>query len=355
MVHGGSGLPGFGAGLGTSAGAGGGGLGAGGDIFVQQGAILTIDGGVINGGTVTGGKAGGSGPAGRDVDADATSTAGQGMGAGIFLQGNQTLSLGDGLAGDGRAGDGLAEVVWVGRREVDCARHPQPRKVSVRVAAGAFGPGLPHTDLWLSPDHSVYVEEVLIPVKYLINGSTIAQVPVDSITYHHIELAQHDVLLAEGLPVESYLDIRDGRNYPDRAAAVRLYPDYTARMWEAFGCARLVITGPELQAARALVAEVAGGAGGCVTAARWAYAIRSTSAARAGPPRSCGAAGITCTSIARSPGVVYVQRGGDVPRANSTSFGLAGERGSAAPASAPVRRITPAPGTAQFAARQRRS
>ena len=35
----------------------------------------------------------------------------------------------------------------------------QPRKVwPVRVAAGAFGPGRPHADLWLSPDHAVYVE-----------------------------------------------------------------------------------------------------------------------------------------------------------------------------------------------------
>jgi hypothetical protein len=28
-------------------------------------------------------------------------------------------------------------------------------------------------------------------------------------------------------------------------------------MWEAFGCARLVVTGPELEAARALVASFA--------------------------------------------------------------------------------------------------
>jgi hypothetical protein len=34
---------------------------------------------------------------------------------------------------------------------------------------------------------------------------------------------------------------------------VRLYPDYAARMWEAFGCARLIVIGPELAAARALV------------------------------------------------------------------------------------------------------
>jgi len=82
------------------------------------------------------------------------------------------------------------------------------------------------------------------------------QVPVDRVTYHHIELAEHDVLLAEGLPAESFLDMRDGRNYPDRPGPVRLYPDYTARMWEAFGCARLVVTGPELDAARALVGHV---------------------------------------------------------------------------------------------------
>ena len=68
----------------------------------------------------------------------------------------------------------------------------------MRVAAGAFGPGRPHTELFLSPDHAVYVNAVLIPMKHLINGSTIVQVPVDRVTYHHIELAQHDVVLAQG-------------------------------------------------------------------------------------------------------------------------------------------------------------
>jgi T5SS/PEP-CTERM-associated repeat protein len=155
-------------------------------------------------------------------------------------------------------GDRLAPVIWVGRREVDCARHPAPRKVwPVRVAPGAFGPGRPHTELFLSPDHAVFVGEVLIPIRCLINGSTIVQVPVERVTYHHIELAQHDVLLAQGLPAESFLDMREGTNYANRAGPVRLYPDYSARMWEAFGCARLIVTGPELAAARALVARFA--------------------------------------------------------------------------------------------------
>ena len=94
-------------------------------------------------------------------------------------------------------------------------------------------------------------------MKHLINGSTIVQVKVDSVTYHHIELAEHDVLLAEGLPAESFLDMKDGSNYTNRAGPMRLYPDFSAWMWEAFGCARLVVTGPELAAARALVGRFA--------------------------------------------------------------------------------------------------
>jgi autotransporter passenger strand-loop-strand repeat protein len=155
-------------------------------------------------------------------------------------------------------GEPAMPIIWIGRREVDCARHPTPRKVwPVRVAPGAFGQGQPHTALFLSPDHAVYVEQVLIPIKRLINGSTITQVPVERVTYHHLELPQHDVVLAEGLPAESFLDMRDGSNYANRPGPVRLYADFSARMWEAFGCARLVITGPELEAARALVASFA--------------------------------------------------------------------------------------------------
>lgn len=104
----------------------------------------------------------------------------------------------------------------------------------------------------------MFVNEVLIPIRHLINGSTIAQVTVDRVTYHHIELAEHDVLLAEGLPAESFLDMRDGSKYANRPGPVRLYPDYSARMWEAFGCARLVVTGPDVLAAQALLARFGG-------------------------------------------------------------------------------------------------
>ena len=155
-------------------------------------------------------------------------------------------------------GAASAPIIWTGQREVDCTRHPKPWPVwPVRVADGAFGPGRPHGELFLSPDHAVYVNEVLIPIRLLINDSTIVQVQVDWVAYYHLELPEHDVVLAQGLPAESFLDMRDGTNYANRLGPVLLYPDYSARMWEAFGCARLVVTGPELAAARALVAGFA--------------------------------------------------------------------------------------------------
>jgi hypothetical protein len=102
---------------------------------------------------------------------------------------------------------GSVPVLWVGERRIVCGDHPNPAAVwPVRVAANAFEPGVPHRDLVLSPNHAVFTDGVLIPVKHLINGSTIARIKVDQVTYHHVELARHDVLLAEGLPAESYLD-----------------------------------------------------------------------------------------------------------------------------------------------------
>lgn len=105
------------------------------------------------------------------------------------------------------AAGGTAPVLWLGHRELDCTPHPCPCEVwPVRIAANAFGPGRPARPLWLSPDHAVSTDGVLIPVRYLVNGATIVQVPMGTVEYWHLELSAHDVVLAEGLTCESYLD-----------------------------------------------------------------------------------------------------------------------------------------------------
>lgn len=165
----------------------------------------------------------------------------------------ELLEIGDRvLLHDGHA----ASIVWIGHRHVDASRHPHPELVwPVRVTAHAFGPGLPRRDLFLSPDHAVFVDTVLIPIKYLIDGTSIAQVKREDVTYHHVELAAHDLLLAEGLPVESYLDTGDRSRFDNNEGPVTLHPDFQARIRDAMGCAKLVITGPELAAVRARLEE----------------------------------------------------------------------------------------------------
>ena len=96
----------------------------------------------------------------------------------------------------------------------------------------------------------MYVLDVLIPVRHLINGSTIVQVPMDAVSYYHVELSRHSVLLAEALPVESYLDAGNRTSFANGGGAIALYPDFASREWEAGGCAPLVVTGGALEAAR---------------------------------------------------------------------------------------------------------
>lgn len=102
-------------------------------------------------------------------------------------------------------------IRWLGHRTTDCRNHPAHRNVlPVRIAAAAFGEGRPARDLVVSPGHSLCFDllgEVLIPASSLVNGTTITQEEVETVTYWHVELDSHDILIAEGQPAESYLEM----------------------------------------------------------------------------------------------------------------------------------------------------
>ena len=160
----------------------------------------------------------------------------------------EALRPGDALV---TAFGGTVKLRWLGHRHVACTTHPRPQDVwPVRVRAGAFGPGLPARDLRLSPDHAVFADGVLVPVRYLVNGRSLRQEPVAAVTYYHVELPAHDVVLAEGLPCESYLDTGNRGAFADGGAATLLHADFARGVWEAEACAPLVIAGHRLAALR---------------------------------------------------------------------------------------------------------
>ncbi|WP_158802125.1 MULTISPECIES: Hint domain-containing protein [unclassified Acidisoma] len=156
--------------------------------------------------------------------------------------------------------DGNARAIrWVGRRRVYFGLQPDPTKfLPVRVPAGTFGPDVPQRDLYLSPDHAIYSEGVLIPIKHLIDGHGIVPVDTETVLYCHVELETHDVLLAEGMPAESFLDTGVRAAFANGGTLAQLHPDFAAAeeplVWEAMACAPLIVTGAEVARLRQIIA-----------------------------------------------------------------------------------------------------
>ncbi len=161
----------------------------------------------------------------------------------------------------------IAPITWIGSRTLDPARHPRPHDVlPVRIRAGAIAPQQPARDLLLSPDHAVALDGALVPVRYLLNGATIAQeAPRGAITYFHVELDRHDILLAEALPSESFLDTGNRGAFTEGGAALQLHPDFALRIWATEACAPLLTAGAPLAALRARLAGRAAALGYATT------------------------------------------------------------------------------------------
>lgn len=147
----------------------------------------------------------------------------------------ETLRPGDSvLTEDGR----IAQVAWVGisTREagelwLDSARRP------VRVPANAFGAGLPLRDLDVSPQHRIVVEgpdcellfgmpRAFVVAKHLLGGVAHTPEVEGPVQYVHVLLENHEILIGNGLPSESFqparrmLELMSGENLDRLNAAL---------------------------------------------------------------------------------------------------------------------------------------
>ena len=111
---------------------------------------------------------------------------------------------------------GYVPVKWLGQSDVSASEMQRwTNLMPVRVKPNAFGPGRPTKDVVLSPNHRVLVtgaraelhfgeDEVLVPIKALINGVTIQQEAACSgISYFHLLLDGHHIVDTCGLMSES--------------------------------------------------------------------------------------------------------------------------------------------------------
>jgi Hint domain len=134
----------------------------------------------------------------------------------------EELRIGDNVL----TASGETKIKFIGHRKVSRERTgPWNGDGPVKISRFAIDGKAPHSDLYVSPWHAIYMDNILIPAKYLVNGATIvadAKSEALSLTYFHIELDRHEAILAEGLAVESF--VRDDPHAFDNADEyVRLY------------------------------------------------------------------------------------------------------------------------------------
>lgn len=123
----------------------------------------------------------------------------------------------------------LQPLIWVGRLHVNLIRHPHPVRIApVLIRAGALGEGTPHRDLRVSPEHALFLGGRLVPARLLIDGDAIVQeIWRREVTYHHIELERHGLVISEGAVSETYVD-EGSRHLFDNAGVTALAADGAA-------------------------------------------------------------------------------------------------------------------------------
>jgi autotransporter passenger strand-loop-strand repeat protein len=149
-------------------------------------------------------------------------------------------------------------IVWIRRRSYS-GQFVIGREdvLPVCITAGAIADNVPRRDLWISPNHALYLEGVLIEAKDLVNGVSVYQAEaVETVEYFHLELDSHDVILAEGAAAETYIDDDNRGLFHNAQEYWAAHPDEVRG--PARYCAPRHEEGFEVERARRLLAERAG-------------------------------------------------------------------------------------------------
>jgi hypothetical protein len=118
----------------------------------------------------------------------------------------------------------------------------------VRVCRDAIAPAVPARDLLVTGDHALFVDGRLIPARLLVNGASIrAERAMFEFTYYHLELDCHDLLLAEGLPAESFLDTGNRHMFARDTIAPAARREDAQAAYAARGVAPLALAAAEVE------------------------------------------------------------------------------------------------------------
>lgn len=146
--------------------------------------------------------------------------------------------------------NGYQSVRWRGTRGVPAL----DKRAPIRFAPGAMGNA---KELLVSPQHRILVsgwraelffgeDEVLVAATHLVNADTIHRAPRRFIEYHHLMFDAHEIVLADGVPSESFYPgdyILQDDDLRDEVEA--LFPEMIGQAGSDWSMARTVLKGQE--------------------------------------------------------------------------------------------------------------
>ena len=103
----------------------------------------------------------------------------------------------------------VKKIRWINKFKVH-SLNEKSRPICIKT--NALGPNVPFKDLYVSPQHGIFINGKLVRAKKLINNDTIFQDnECTEVEYYHVECNYHSAILANGILSESYLEIGNNR------------------------------------------------------------------------------------------------------------------------------------------------
>ena len=136
----------------------------------------------------------------------------------------ESIKMGDNvMSADGRE----LTVRWMGHETIRNGIGASIHKAPIKITAGAFGDGLPLSDLYVSNAHAFLLDGHLVVASALINRETITAVPFSDMpsefTYWHIETEEHELVVANGVAAETLSGAPERKDFDNYDSYVAQY------------------------------------------------------------------------------------------------------------------------------------
>ena len=164
----------------------------------------------------------------------------------------ETLRIGDLIINEMGAAKPIRWISYTTASIMEMFRDPNRRPV--RIPANAIEPGVPSSDLFVSAQHRVVLEDasaellfgqnkVLAIAKHLVGSIAEWAMPASTVEYYHLLLDSHDIVIANNLASESFqLSLRGfaGMSHEAQRSLTEALPD--AELQEYFNKADVLPT-----------------------------------------------------------------------------------------------------------------